>query len=110
MYAIFFTNQGPAIQVAVPRGRSVTGLFYKHYILRKLNKYYKKRRPATGMRYVRLLYDNAPAHKSAVVTEFLKLKKVTVLPHPTYSPDLALCDFFLFPKLKKHLFWAKIHF
>ena len=55
------------------------------------------------MRYVRLLHDNAPAHKSAVVTEYLKLKKVTVLPHPPYSPDLAPCDFFLFPKLKKHL-------
>jgi hypothetical protein len=25
------------------------------------------------------------------------------LPHPPYSPDLAPCDFFLFPKLKTHL-------
>jgi hypothetical protein len=23
-----------------------------------------------------------------------------VIPHPSYSPDLALCDFALFPKLK----------
>jgi hypothetical protein len=23
-----------------------------------------------------------------------------VLPHPPYSPDLAPCDFFLFPRLK----------
>jgi hypothetical protein len=28
---------------------------------------------------------------------------VTVLPHPLYSPDLSLCDFFLFPRLKKML-------
>lgn len=28
---------------------------------------------------------------------------VTVLPHPPYSPDLAPCDYFLFPKLKKPL-------
>ena len=25
---------------------------------------------------------------------------MTVVPHPPYSPDLAPCDFFLFPKLK----------
>jgi hypothetical protein len=24
---------------------------------------------------------------------------MTVIPHPPYSPDLALCDFFLFPKM-----------
>jgi hypothetical protein len=26
-----------------------------------------------------------------------------MLPHPPYSPDLALCDFFLVRKLKTHL-------
>jgi len=29
--------------------------------------------------------------------------KVTVIPHPPYSPDLAPCDFFLFPKMKLKL-------
>jgi len=24
-----------------------------------------------------------------------------LLPHPPYSPDLTLCDYFLFPNLKK---------
>jgi hypothetical protein len=28
---------------------------------------------------------------------------MTVMPHPPYSPDLAPCDFFLFPKLKMKL-------
>jgi hypothetical protein len=26
-----------------------------------------------------------------------------VVPHPPYSPDLAFCDFFLFPRLKSTL-------
>jgi histone-lysine N-methyltransferase SETMAR len=26
-----------------------------------------------------------------------------VIPHPPYSPDLTLCDFFLFPKIKLQL-------
>ncbi len=28
---------------------------------------------------------------------------MTVLEHPPYSPDLAPCDYFLFPRLKKEL-------
>ena len=48
---------------------------------------YQKRRPATGFKHVRLLHDNAPAHTSAIVTAFLKKEKVTVLPHPPYSPE-----------------------
>jgi hypothetical protein len=28
---------------------------------------------------------------------------MAVFPHPPYSPDLATCDFFLFPKLKLEL-------
>jgi hypothetical protein len=29
--------------------------------------------------------------------------KMVVIPHPPYSPDLAPCDFFLFPKMKLNL-------
>jgi hypothetical protein len=32
--------------------------------------------------------------------EFLAKKPVTELDHPPYSPDLAPCDFWLFPELK----------
>ena len=31
---------------------------------------------------------------------FLVQRKITVFPHPPYSPDLAPADFFLFPRLK----------
>ena len=38
---------------------------------------------------------------------FFGSKKVKVLNHPPYSPDLSPCDFFLFPRLKKILFGNK---
>ena len=103
LYAIFFSGEGVAIKVPVKKGKSKTGKYYKDVVLKKLKKYYQKRRPATGFKHVRLLHDNAPAHTSAIVTAFLKKEKVTVLPHPPYSPDLAPSDFFLFPKLKAFL-------
>ena len=103
MYAIFFTNQGPAIQIAVPKGKSVNSKFYRGVVLKKLKKYFKRRRPATGLSGVRLLHDNASSHKAAIVRDFLRQEKVVELPHPPYSPDLAPCDYFLFPRLKKYL-------
>lgn len=103
LYAIFFSGEGVAIKVPVKKGKSITGKYYKDVVLKKLKKYYKKRRPVTGFKHIRLLHDNAPAHTSAIVSAFLKKEKVTVLPQPPYSPDLAPCDFFLFPKLKSFL-------
>ena len=87
-----FTNQGPAIQIAVPKGKSVNARFYKGNVLHKLKKYFLSRRPATGLRGVRLLHDNASSDKAAIVCEYLKQEKVVELPHPPYSPDLAPCD------------------
>jgi transposase len=46
---------------------------------------------------------HAAPHKVAIVTEYLKEERVRLLPHPPYSPDLAPCDFYLFPKIKKEL-------
>ena len=102
LYALF-SGEGAAIKVPVEKGKSITGKYYKDVVLKKLKKYYQKRCPATGFKHFRLLHDNAPAHTSAIVTAFLKKEKVTVLPYPPYSPDLAPCDFFLFPKLKAFL-------
>ena len=39
MYAVFFTIYGPAIQVAVPMGYSVTALFYRDKVLKNLKSY-----------------------------------------------------------------------
>jgi len=48
------------------------------------------------------LHDNSPSHNATIVKQFLALRKVTVLDHPPYSPDLAPADYFLFPKVKSH--------
>ena len=99
MYVIFFTNQGPAIQIAVPKDKSVNARFYKGKVLHKLKKYFLNCRPATGLGGVRLSHDNASSHKAAIIPEYLKQEKVVELQHPPYSPNLAPFD----SRLKKHL-------
>jgi len=50
-----------------------------------------------------LHHDNVPAHDSLRVRELLAKHSITKMDHPPYSPDLAPCDFWLFPKLKNAL-------
>jgi len=50
-----------------------------------------------------LHHDNAPAHNALSVKRYLAKNNIPVMEHPPYSPDLAQCDFFLFPKIKSAL-------
>ena len=44
--------------------------------------------------------DNAPVPNSILVTDYLTKMSIKTVPHPSYSPDLARYDFWLFPKLR----------
>ena len=92
-----------ARQERAPRGSTT------ETVLSELNKYYNKARPTSGMRGIKLLHDNAPAHKSKLVQEYLSKENIQTLPHPPYSPDLAPCDFVLFPLSKKGMSGLKNH-
>ena len=51
--------------------------------------------------------DNAPVHNSILVTDYLTKMGIKTVPQPPYSPDLAPCDFCLFPKLKEKLRYSR---
>ena len=52
--------------------------------------------PQKHMECFRLLLEHL-----ASVTDYLTKMGIKTVPHPHYSPDLALCDFCLFLKLKE---------
>ena len=103
LYEIFFDSKGPVLHIPVPKGSSVAGKFYRESVLTKLLDFYQKRRPRTSVRSIKLLHDNAPAHKFATVQEYQKESGLDVSDHPQYSPDLSPCDFCLFLRLKEML-------
>ena len=108
LYAIFFNSSGPVVQVPCSSGHTVTGWFYKNSVLKKVKKFYNKKRPHKGWSGVHLFHDNTSSHKCEVDKSFLASEKVKVLNHPPYSPDLSPC--FLFPRLKKMLSGNKFKF
>ena len=42
----------------------------------------------------------SPVHNSILVTDYLTKKGINTVPQPPYRPDVAPCDFWLFPKLR----------
>ena len=45
------------------------------------------------------IHDNAPAHRSVSVKNFLAKSNVTTLEHPPYSTDLDPTEYYLFTRL-----------
>ena len=50
-----------------------------------------------------LQQDNARLHTCKIAMDAVERNGYKLIPHPTYSPDLSPCDYFLFPNLKKDI-------
>lgn len=75
MLIVFFDIEGINHQEFVLQGQTVNQVFYKDV--------YEK-----GFWF--LHHNNAPAHSTLSIREILADKKLPVVPHTPYSPDLAL--------------------
>ena len=99
----FFDSMGIIYIHWVPTGITVNKEYYIE-VLREFRKTFRRKRPElfeSGQWHFH--QDNAPVHKSILVTDYLTQMGIKTVPHPPYSPDLAFCDFWLFPKLKENL-------
>ena len=84
----------------VPTGQTVNKEYYVK-VLREFSKRFLGKRPAflkSGLWHSH--EDNALVHNSILVTDYLTKMGIKTVPHRPYSPDLAPCDFWLFPKLR----------
>lgn len=100
MLIVFFDFFGLVHYEFVPTGQTINQVFYKQVLERLREKVRRKRPEVWKSKSWFLHHDNAPAHSALSIREFLASKNIPVVPHPPYSPDLAPCDFFLFPRLK----------
>ncbi|KAG5345622.1 MOS1T transposase, partial [Acromyrmex heyeri] len=90
----------------VPEGQTVTKSNQTYYltVLATLRERVRKKRSELWKNKSWILHqDNAPAYNALSVKRYLAARGTPVLEHAPYSPDLAPCDFFLFPKIKSAL-------
>jgi hypothetical protein len=74
----------------VPEDQTINQVYYKEVLTRR------KRPEIWNNGSWILQHNNASADNVLSVKMFLAKHKISVLEHPPYSPDLALCDFFIF--------------
>ena len=111
MLTTFFDKKGVVLAEFLPLGETVDTDQYLE-TLRRLKECIRKKRPAlwstgrgrrVGPRPFIIHHDNASSHTSAPTLAFFGEQNINMLAHPPYSPDLAPCDYFLFPRLKNEL-------
>ncbi|CAF4548082.1 unnamed protein product [Rotaria socialis] len=79
MFAIFFMKPGFNTIIPLESDKTVTAKWYTDEYLSYVLK------------------------QTTPTMEFLNAQRVKLMGHPTYSPDLSPCDFWLFPKIKEQL-------
>jgi hypothetical protein len=68
-------------------------------VLRRLKETVQRKRLELWCNHNWLHHDNTPIYTSLKTTEFVT-NNMVIVPRPSYSLDIVLCDFALFPKLK----------
>ena len=99
----FFDSTGMIYMHWVPTGQTINKE-YSVEVLREFRKRFWWKRPVlfkSGQWHCN--QDNAPVHNSILVTDYLTKMGIKTVSHHPYCPDLAPCDFWLFPKLKEKL-------
>jgi len=84
MFICFFDIEGIMHKEFVPPGQTVNGKFYCN-ILRRLRENIRRKLSDSWTVH----HENAPAHTSLFVQQFLASMNMTVIPHPPYSLDLS---------------------
>jgi len=100
MLTIFWVARGVLYPEFLTKGSTVNSDRYCA-TLRSLKQRIRRIRPERNT--FLLQHDNARPHCSAQTQDAMTSLKFTVVSHPSYSPDLASSNFWLFPKLKDTL-------
>lgn len=87
----------------LPPGQTVNKEYYLSVMRRLREAIRKKRADLWADNSWFLHHDNAPSHTALVLRDHFAKNSTHIVPQPPYSPDLAPCDFWLFPKLKRPL-------
>jgi len=100
MLIVFSDMEGTVHYEYIPQGQTVNQQFYLQ-VLKHLRLAVSRKRPQKRAAHAWALHhNNAPAHTTHSIQVFLASHGIPVVQQPPYSPDMAPCDFWLFPQLK----------
>ena len=103
LFTIFFNSQEPLcvdVIYNLPQQSTITAQYYIDQVLPQVLEHQATSAPSRRRSRFSLHHDNTAPHKARPTQQFRKEQGITLLSHPPYSPDLAPCEFWLFPKNK----------
>ena len=102
MATVFWDAKGVIMLDVLPKRRTINCVYYANLLDQLITAIREKRRGKLS-KGVLLQQDNARVHICKVTMDAVERNGYELIPHPTYSPDLAPSDFFLFPNLKNDI-------
>lgn len=100
---VAFTPNKRFSVTAMPRGSSIDANCMVDFLRRTGDLWRTLRSNPIHLKELRLQMDNARPHSAHVVRDFIDQRSLTTIWQSPYSPDLNLCDRFLFTWLKNEL-------
>jgi len=102
MLYIWWDQKGLVYYELLKPGDSITDDRYRLQLIR-LSRALREKRPEYEQKHdkVILFHHNSQPHVAKVVKKYLETLKWNVLPHPSYSPDIAPFDYWLFRRMQQ---------
>ena len=102
MLTAFWDEEGIVHLDFLPDNETINADYYCR-VLEDVHHHLRHRRRGKKSRGILLHQDNARPHTARRTKEKIDQLHWELLPHPPYSPDLALSDYALFPHMEKFL-------
>ena len=96
----FFDSTGKIYMHWIPTGETVNKEYYVEVLREFSKRFCGERRALFKSGQWHFHQDNAPVYNSILVTDYLTKMDIKTVRHPPCSPDVAPCDFWLFPQLR----------
>ena len=102
MATVFWDAQGVIMLDFLAKKSNITVVYYAN-LLDQMSTVIREKRRGKLSKGILLQQDNARVHTCKIAMDDVERNGYELIPHPTYSLDLAPSDYFLFPNLKKDI-------
>ena len=102
MAIVFWDAQGVIMFDFLAKKSTITVAYYANLLDQLRTVIHEKCRGKLS-KGILLQQDNARVHTCKIAMDAVERNAYELIPHPTYSPDLAPSDYFLFPNFKKDI-------
>jgi histone-lysine N-methyltransferase SETMAR len=103
MLSVVFTGNGKVSADVTERGETVDSERYIAFVHKTGELWRKLRSDSTCLKELLWMHDNARPHTATITREFFEKRRVELVQQSPYSPDLNMCDRWLFKEIKKGL-------